>query len=1353
MFLAFFTLLLWGAWEFVQSDRFGKIIAFHLGNVIYEKAHIRPHFKRISIHLFPPATVLEEVNLRVPLEGGRFLQLSAGEAGLYFGVLDFLASKPSIQRVKIYDGKINYRDDNLNIDYKLFESLLNKKPDQKEDKKFVVNDLFKEYSKLRSIDLGFLIKSFKLEKMNILVNDSSLWVEELTTYFNSESLDLNLNLENINPYTPKLNEQDLRFDTIKVQFQLSRDEIKVKDLLLRKESNSVFGDLILKDQKTTLALAGNLNSTIDVKNMTSYFNLAAEFKSINAIVHSNVKLKGDVNNPNVNAEFEIENLDSVWAKAEGVKLNAVIEDSVIKLNKFKLHDDGGTLELVKPVSLYNLKEKKFVQTNLTGNAKKLKTETAFHYLKKALGDFYADLSGTIDFSWTNEKLLFSTHEGFTLEKMELASSNSQTPIISNDLVKLKRGSFDVALKGGVDVDLDLTFPNSEMAIAGRIGDGGVDLETSLSKVDFDKFGPIAGTKLIGDGDLNFKVKGPFENVVFDFIANINNFSVLGFNLGHVESVFSFSLKDIKLDFKSFNGQYDTTKYNAFGKISFKNKGDIDFNFDFLKGRYKDSLSIYKRITDDMDFLPEDLSFEYKAKYKVTGSFGVDKLKIEGNVRGSDFSLYGEDLDSFSFNFQFLNSELHVTNAVAAKNNSVATGNYHFSLNGKYMEYDVDLRKLRLSDILTYRALKLGYDGEMSGEFYGSGLPADFSSKANVRVLNGRIGNHRVGDSSISYNTESGEMNLKASFLTNIIKLDSKIRYKNMGKKQNKSEVTVDVKTDDIKKILGVLHEKNITNSDLNGDIDLSLESSFDISNILNIDFFMKLKKLNLKRGQDTYVLKGGNYIHILGGNIEHWDMQVESGQKYFKSKGKGNLEKGFTVENDFDIDASLLELASSLVTRIEGGVKGNYKVKGSSKEINSFADIDGEKILVKIDNVPSFFKDINFKVLVSNKDILIQNMAGNYAGGKFNVDGNITAKIPFPTVNLKMTLDDATVPFLKKSNFVMSGKWNLNGTRPPYKLTGVSNMIHGNFFDEFNDLKKEKKSGKYSGKYLPRDISSKQFRYISYGFSLNILRPINIKNNLVDAKVNGDFTINGEDLNFLPIGEFVIVPGVSKFVFKGSEFVFEEGKITFLESDKKIDPLYHFLASTKVNEYNIKVEADGRLDDMKINFSSDPVLQQEDIVSLLTLGLTLDKSKGLQSSELQSVTSIGIGGLLLDQFGVNQGLNSSLGLKVSVLPEFKEDEISPIQGATTRSGNLGSSRIKSATRIRLQKRVAKDLDMSMSSTVGGSIEQKQIMDLNYNYNKNFSVRGVYEVRSNTDSEVKEASDSVGMDFIYRRTFK
>jgi translocation and assembly module TamB len=80
-------------------------------------------------------------------------------------------------------------------------------------------------------------------------------------------------------------------------------------------------------------------------------------------------------------------------------------------------------------------------------------------------------------------------------------------------------------------------------------------------------------------------------------------------------------------------------------------------------------------------------------------------------------------------------------------------------------------------------------------------------------------------------------------------------------------------------------------------------------------------------------------------------------------------------------------------------------------------------------------------------------------------------------------------------------------------------------------------------------------------------------------------------------------------------------------------------------------------------------------------------------------------------------------------------------------------RTRSATKIELKKKLDEALNLSVSSTMGGSIGQRQSMNLTYNLNKKVQLEGVYELRTNAEGEEDIIDNSIGGDLKFRWTFK
>jgi translocation and assembly module TamB len=123
----------------------------------------------------------------------------------------------------------------------------------------------------------------------------------------------------------------------------------------------------------------------------------------------------------------------------------------------------------------------------------------------------------------------------------------------------------------------------------------------------------------------------------------------------------------------------------------------------------------------------------------------------------------------------------------------------------------------------------------------------------------------------------------------------------------------------------------------------------------------------------------------------------------------------------------------------------------------------------------------------------------------------------------------------------------------------------------------------------------------------------------------------------------------------------------------------------------------------------------------------------------------------LNQFKINENINNTIGVNLSVAPEFQEEDSKMVASGKSAINESGSSKLKSATKIKINKKINNIVDVGVSSTVGGSIEPKQEMNANIKVNNNLSVEGVYEIKP-TEDESTTTPTSLGVDLKYKWSF-
>ena len=133
-----------------------------------------------------------------------------------------------------------------------------------------------------------------------------------------------------------------------------------------------------------------------------------------------------------------------------------------------------------------------------------------------------------------------------------------------------------------------------------------------------------------------------------------------------------------------------------------------------------------------------------------------------------------------------------------------------------------------------------------------------------------------------------------------------------------------------------------------------------------------------------------------------------------------------------------------------------------------------------------------------------------------------------------------------------------------------------------------------------------------------------------------------------------------------------------------------------------------------------------------------------------------MGSFVFDRFKISDILNKQFGLQVNlgtVIEQSATDSL--LSGRSQDSSGQGGAigRTRSATKIELKKRLDEALTLSVSSTMGGSIGQRQSMNLNYGLTRKIQLEAVYELRTNEEGQEDVIDNSIGGDLKFRWTFK
>jgi translocation and assembly module TamB len=238
---------------------------------------------------------------------------------------------------------------------------------------------------------------------------------------------------------------------------------------------------------------------------------------------------------------------------------------------------------------------------------------------------------------------------------------------------------------------------------------------------------------------------------------------------------------------------------------------------------------------------------------------------------------------------------------------------------------------------------------------------------------------------------------------------------------------------------------------------------------------------------------------------------------------------------------------------------------------------------------------------------------------------------------------------------------------------------------------------------------------------------LSIRNNLIEATfriddVSQPFRVVGTNQLFGLVGAVVIDHG--QMAFRRSIFDVTRGVVTF-DSPWKVDPRFDVVAETEVRDWRITLTATGRRNDLRLVTTAEPDLSEEDVVLLLTVGMTREEVEVLGAGGVA-------GGALAEVFDEALGVSERVGRYVPIFDQMRlTTEYSPRTG-------------RSEPRITVGKRISDQVRIEASSAITDTRDFRAVFS--YEVTDRLSIEGVYD--NNNDQQF----GNVGADVRWRIEF-
>ena len=457
------------------------------------------------------------------------------------------------------------------------------------------------------------------------------------------------------------------------------------------------------------------------------------------------------------------------------------------------------------------------------------------------------------------------------------------------------------------------------------------------------------------------------------------------------------------------------------------------------------------------------------------------------------------------------------------------------------------------------------------------------------------------------------------------------------------------------------------------------------------------------------------------------------------------------------VDLSVLAGVVPKLDRATGSFAGAVHMTGraADPQVSGDAKVRASELVVR--GLPAPVNDLEIDVRADASEMRITHGSAKLAGGLLTLGGRVPIR-NLGLGNVELTLGARNVRFAPADGITAGVDADLQltiddageGKRKLPHLTGeiaIASLDYTrpiNLAGDLGSLGTARRTDIET--YDPTQDS------VSLDVRVRARTPIRIKNNLVETQIQLDnaLVVSGTNQRFGLRGEMHAVPGGRlrlKLPFGTSVFDIQQGIIRF-DDATRIAAHVDLLATTEYRRtsgqsssttssssttgttWRITLHASGDSDNLKIELTSDPPLSQEDIVLLLTIGITRAEADQIQAGTLgQSVA--------LEALSALSGASTAVKSAIPVIDDFKfGSAYSPKSGRSEPTVTVG-------------KRLTKDISANVATSLSEDRELRA--NVMWRLGQNFSVQGSYD---NVNNDVtSSAVGNLGVDLRWRVEFQ
>jgi hypothetical protein len=799
----------------------------------------------------------------------------------------------------------------------------------------------------------------------------------------------------------------------------------------------------------------------------------------------------------------------------------------------------------------------------------------------------------------------------------------------------------------------------------------------------------------GRGEFSGEVTGLFENPGISGKMRITDGVIEGYKSDAITADFSYEKS--RLDIREAVFRSHGEEHRIKGTISFPDAEEL---FDLNMPVYNLNASLSNA---DLGKTGRIFYRDFSAKGALNADVKIggrgEAVDISGKASIKQASVYQVPFDSASGAFKFKKREFSVRDAKITKGKSVVSAGGMLSLDGRF-NFSAASEEFLAGDAgVAYLPENIAFSFRSEGH----GTLDDPAITVDGRVVGGNFKGIGIGSGTLKAALKNKKINAEAALF------NEKMRLRASGYLDDILPWSAELI------ILPGRYDPlvGLVLKDLPEDLQLNLEGRLEMKGDRNnISASANINRLTLSLFGQTLSNDTGINFTLNNRNLSFAGVVIKSGATSFRLHGGLEIGRSYDIVLDGSSSLAPLKTFSNKIGYLNGDAKFVFSVTGrwDKPDINGGMEVTNASFGLR--DYPSYVSSINGYLYVDEDRIVLQRLSGKIGGGNVNISGLVYLKgFIVKRFYLETALTNITTSPSKEFSLNFEGNIVYKGTLEAQTITGDIRINRARYREMV-----EWRSWLLTAKAIEKPrAEGTVFEKAGLNIRISGAENISIDNNFARAPVSirGDMIVKGTIARPILYGRLESNDGY--VYFRNNEFRIIFASIDFADPNR-IKPLMNLTAETSVKGYDIRLNLEGQTDRFSLSLSSDPYLEEVDILALLTVGQVVKQLKGLEGGIGAGTATSFITGKAQDV--IEERVRTLTGLDRFQVEPYVSKKTSTVEPRVTVSERL------------IGDRLFVTYTTSLNST------EEQVIKVEYLLEKNISLVGVRDEKGVIGGDIK-----------------